>query len=221
MGKEIWSLVRKEMLLEWRQKYALNGILLYLVSTVFVCYLSFRLRQNQLNPITWNALFWIILLFTSVNAAAKSFLQESDGRQFYYYTLAGAHSIILSKMIYNSLLMSLLGLLGFLFYSLVLGNPVQDQWLFILNLLLGCIGLGSALSMVAAIAAKAQNNSTLMAVLSFPVVLPLLLMLIKTSKNAMDGLATTASYDELSIIASMNVIVVATAYLLFPSLWRS
>jgi ABC-type transport system involved in cytochrome c biogenesis permease component len=74
---EIKTLIWKEVTLEWRQKYALSGMLLYVVSTVFVCYLSFNLRRNQLTPIVWNTLFWIILLFTAVNAIAKSFSQET------------------------------------------------------------------------------------------------------------------------------------------------
>src|SRR5678810_906541 len=88
---EITQLLRKELMLEWKQKYAFNGLLMYVVATVFICYLSFR---QVVDPITWNALFWIILLFASVNGAAKSFMQESRGRQLYHYTLTSAQSII-------------------------------------------------------------------------------------------------------------------------------
>jgi heme exporter protein B len=75
--------------------------------------------------------------------------------------------------------------------------------------------------MIAAIASKAKNSGTLMAVLGFPVVLPMELLLIKVSKNALDGLAFSASQDELITIASINIIVLASSYLLFPYLWRT
>ena len=101
---QVKFLVRKEIVLEWRSKYAFNGILLYVVSTIFVCYLSFK----KVDPITWNALFWIIMLFASVNAIAKSFLQENKGRQLYYYSITSAKAVIISKIIYNVLLMLLL-----------------------------------------------------------------------------------------------------------------
>ena len=97
--EEIKALVWKEVQLEWRQRYALNGMLLYVVSTVVICYMSFQLRQSQLNPATWNALFWIILLFTSVSAIAKSFLQERQGRFIYYYKLDSPKAIIISKIL--------------------------------------------------------------------------------------------------------------------------
>jgi heme exporter protein B len=219
--QEITILLKKEIVLEWRRKYAFNGILLYIISTIFVCYMSFNLQKGQLNPLTWNALFWIILLFTATNAIAKSFVQESEGRQLYYYTLVSPEAIILSKIIYNTLLMWLMSLLGYVIYSVVLHNPIQDQSLFLLNMLLGGMGFAATLSMISAIASKSNNSGTLMAVLGFPVVLPLLLLLIKISKNAMDGLAISVSYDEISTLLAINVIVIAVSYLLFPYLWRS
>src|SRR5690606_37969409 len=42
--KEVIYLVQKDFILEWRQKYAFNGMLLYVGSTVFICYLSFSMR---------------------------------------------------------------------------------------------------------------------------------------------------------------------------------
>ncbi len=219
--KEISVLIRKEIILEWRQRYAINGIFLYAISTVFICYMSFRLKTNQLNPIVWNVLFWIIMLFTAVSAIAKSFLQESEGRQLYYYTLVSPEAIIVSKMVYNTLLMSLMSMVCYAFYALVMGNPVENQLLFIANMLLGSVGFSCTLTMIAAIAAKADNRTTLMAVLSFPVILPLLLLLLKVSKNAIDGLAWSVSYDAIILIVAINTIVVAVAYMLFAYLWRS
>lgn len=219
--KEVKTLIYKDLQLEWRQRYAFNGIVLYLVSTVFICYLSFNAKQNQLSIPVWNALFWIILLFTAVNAMAKSFIQEPEERQIYYYILVSPQAIIISKIIYNTLLMWLMSAIGFGVYALILGNPVQDTSLFISNIILGGLGFASVLTMIAGIASKSGNNTTLMAVLSFPVILPLLLLLIKISKNALDGLSLTASYDELLSIGSINAIVLVLSFILFPYLWRS
>ena len=221
MRKEIAALLKKEITLEWRQKFALNGILLYVISAVFIVYLSVGAKIGSLSIPTWNALFWIILLFSSVNAVAKSFVQEHDGRQLYYYTIASPESIILSKIIYNSFLNLVLGLLGYGVFSVILGNPVQDQGLFLLNLILGTVGFASSLTMVSGIASKAGNNATLMAILSFPVIIPILLMAIRISKNALDGLDWSVSGDKILSLVAINFLVAATSYLLFPYLWRS
>ncbi len=75
--------------------------------------------------------------------------------------------------------------------------------------------------MVSGIASKAGNNSVLMAILSFPVMIPMLLMLMRISKNAMDGLERAASTDEILTLVAINVIVITLSYILFPYLWRS
>ncbi|WP_345026059.1 heme exporter protein CcmB [Ravibacter arvi] len=218
---EIRVLFWKEVKLELRQRYALNGMVLYIVSTVFICYLHFNLNQNLLNPIVWNTLFWIILMFTAVNAIGKSFSQDSDGRILYYYTLTSPIAIILAKIIYNSLLMTVLTLSGFLVYQLAMGNPVDDLGMFLLALLLGSIGFASVLTMISAIASKAGNNGMLMAVLSFPMVIPLLLMAVKMSKNAMDGLDASVSYDEIAVLLAIDALVIALSLILFPYIWKS
>ncbi|MEO8795292.1 MAG: heme exporter protein CcmB [Daejeonella sp.] len=213
---QVKILVRKEIVLEWRSKYAFNGILLYVVSTVFVCFLAFK----SIQPITWNALFWIIMLFASVNAITKSFVQENKGRQLYYYTIASPLAIIISKIIYNILLMLLLSVIALAFYSLVFKNPVGDPLFYFISVLLGSISFATVFTMISGIASKAQNSGALMAILSFPVIIPLLIVLIKLSKNAMDGLDRSVSMDEIGVLCAINLIVISVSLLLFPYLWR-
>ncbi len=217
LTQEIKYLVAKEMKQELRQKFALGGILLYVVSTVFVCYLSFR---SIIDKPTWNALFWVILLFGSINAVAKSFIQESKGRQLYYYTLVSPQAVILSKIIYNTLLMLLLSIVCFLVYSLFIKSLVEDVPFFLLTLVFGSIGFASVLSMVSAIASKTNSNFSLMAILSFPMLIPLLLSLIKVSKYAVDGLDRSLSYPYFGVLLLINLMVILLSYLLFPYLWR-
>ena len=213
---QIKFLLKKEILLEWRSKYALNGILLYVISTVFVCYLSFKTTP----PLVWNALFWIILLFAAINAIAKSFMQESKGRLLYYYQIASPQAIILAKIIYNILLMILMATIALGFYSIVFENKVGDIWLYFIAVLIGAISFSTVFTMISAIASKANNNNTLMAILSFPIIIPLLMLIIKLSKNAMDGLDRSVSLDEIAVLGGINLIVIVISLLLFPYLWR-
>ncbi len=213
---EIKYLLKKEIILEWRSKYALNGILLYVVSTVFVCYLSFKTTP----PLVWNALFWIIMLFAAINAISKSFLQESKGRLLYYYQIASPQAIIVAKIIYNMLLMILMSAIALLVYSIVFQNEVGDKLLYFGAVMLGAISFSSVFTMISAIASKANNNGTLMAILSFPVIIPVIILIIKLSKNAMDGLDRSVSMDEIGVLTAINLIVITVSLLLFPYLWR-
>ncbi len=219
--KEIKILLKKEILIEWREKTAINGLILYAISSIAVCYLSFRLHNQTLSVVTWNALFWIILLFSAINAVTKSFLQERNGRWLYYYTMVSPESVILSKIIYNSILLVFLSVGSLGIFGIFMDFPAQDSFLFILTVILGALGFSSTFTLMAALASKSQNSSVLMAILSFPIILPLLLILMKLSKNAMDGLARSVSYDELIIVFGLNIIVIILSLILFPFLWRA
>jgi heme exporter protein B len=58
-------------------------------------------------------------------------------------------------------------------------------------------------------------------VLSFPIVISILLMAVRITKNALDGIERAASYDEIFNLLAINCILTALAYLLFPYIWRS
>lgn len=214
--RDIFVLLKKEAILEWRQKYAIGGILLYVISTVFVVYIAFV----QVDTRSWNVLFWIIILFASVNAVVKSFVQENSRRQLYFYTLSHPTAIILSKILYNTLLLGLISVLTFACMSFFTGNLVKETGLFALILFLGSVGFSIAFTFISAIAAKANNSATLMAIMGFPVVIPILLTLVKLSANALRLIQDTGYWRDISILLAIDVILLTLVIILFPYLWR-
>jgi heme exporter protein B len=116
--------------------------------------------------------------------------------------------------------MFLLSTLALLVYSLFFKNTIGDLLFYFIAVVLGSISFSTVFTMISAIASKAGNNGTLMAILSFPVIIPVILILIRLSKRAMDGLDRSLSYGDIGVLAAINAIVVTTALLLFPYLWR-
>lgn len=215
-----WSvffwLMRKEFLLEFRQRYALSGILLYVFSMVFVVFVA----SIKVQPQVWNILFWLIVLFASVNAVAKSFTQESGARQLYYYQIADPVALLFAKILYNTILLSVLGGLAFVAYSVVAGNPVRDPALFALVLALGSLGFSITFTFLSSIAAKANNSATLMAILSFPVVLPILMTLMRLSAIALRLMQDTSYTRDIINLLAIDGILVTVAFVLFPFVWK-
>ncbi len=149
-----------------------SGLALYLFSTVFIYYLSFNLQQNLITPLVWSALFWVTLLFTSVNTVAKSFIGEKKGEQIYYYSVASPIAIILSKIIYNFLLCLFLGrAAGFGLFIIFFTNPIADVPIFVLSVVLTCMGFATSLTLLSAIASRANNSNILMQFSVFPLLL--------------------------------------------------
>jgi heme exporter protein B len=214
-------LLIKEFVLELRRKSVISGIALYLLSLIFICYLTFSLRHNTINEATWSALFWLVVLFSVVNSVAKSFIGEKKGVTIYYYSISAPQVIILSKILYNAILCFLLSLAGYLLFRVFIDNPVHDHGFFLLTLLLTSFGFSGALTLISGIASRANNSNVLMAVLSFPILISILLMAIHVTKNVLDGLDRSASYDELLNLLAINAILTALAYILFPYIWRS
>lgn len=217
----ILVLFLKELTLELRRKAVISGLALYLFSTAFICYLSFSLKQNQITPLVWSALFWVTILFSVINTVAKSFIGEKKGREIYYYSIASPTAILISKMLYNFLLITILSFIGWLLFIIFLNNPLADLVLFATTLLLTALGFSTSLTILSALASKANHSNILMAVLSFPVVISVLLIAIKITKNCIDGLDRSVSYPDLLTLLAINCMVAAASYLLFPYIWRS
>jgi heme exporter protein B len=217
MFNELWFLIQKEFRLEWRQKTMLTGMLIYVISTVFICYMTFK---RIIDIPTWNALFWIIMIFAAINAVARSFMQESRGIQLYFYTMVHPAAVILSKIIYNAALLISVALIHLLFYSLFLGNEIQNMPMFLVGLLLGSTGLAATLTLVSAIASRASNSPSLMAILSFPILIPLLMTIIRFSRNAIDGIDWVMNANYVYVLLALIGMVVTLSYLLFPYLWK-
>jgi heme exporter protein B len=218
---QLFSLLQKEFQLELRRKSVVAGLSLYLFSTVFISYLAFALKQNFITPLVWSALFWITILFTAINTVAKSFIGEKRGLEIYYYSIASPIDVLLSKIIYNFLLCLLLSTTGYFLFTLFVNNPIYDKLIFSATLALTSFGFAASLTLLSGIASKANNSNILMAVLSFPVVISILLMAIKITKNSMDGLDPSVSYNSLLSLLAINCLIAAASYLLFPFVWKN
>lgn len=202
-------------MLEVRQQYSFYGILLYIGSTVFVLYMAIDEPESKV----WNGLFWVIQLFICINAVAKSFLQESKGRMLYFYSIASPAAFVLAKLLFNSLLMLLMSILSLFLFTLFLGNPIEKIAPFIGLVLLGGWSLSLVFTFLAAIAAKAQQNAAIMAVLGFPLIIPQLLLLMRLS-NAAFNPVLTIPFTSVLLLMALDLMVVLLAVILFPFLWK-
>lgn len=215
--QHIFTLLKKDLLLELRQQYTFYGILLYVASSIFVLYLAIEQPESTV----WNGLFWIIQLFICVNAVAKSFLQETKGRMLYFYAIAGAQQFIVAKLLYNTFIMLLMSLISLFLFQVLLGNPLIHFWQFTGIVCIGSASLSLVFTMLAAIAAKAQQQASLMAIMGFPIIIPQLLLLMRISKAGLgEVFQAGALSDMIWLLCGLDVLVMVMAVILFPFLWK-
>ena len=217
MTSTVFTLLKKDLLLELRQQHTFYGVLLYIASTIFVLFLS--IDQPEAN--VWNGLFWVIQLFVCINTVAKSFLQESKGRMLYFYSVASPAAFIISKLLYNIILMILMSAISLILFFIFLNNPVNNSLRFTGIVILGGASISMVFTLMSAIAGKAQQNAALIAILGFPVILPQLLLLMRLSKTAFAEVFKAGAVLQLSaLIIGLDLLVVALAVILFPYLWK-
>lgn len=214
---KIITLLKKDFLLELRQQHTFFGILLYVASTIFVLYLA----MGQPESTVYNGLFWMIQLFVCINAVAKSFMQESKGRMLYFYTIASPIHFIIGKLIYSIIIMLLMVLLSLLLFRILLGNPVFNYLQFVGIAFLGGMSLSLVFTLMSAIAAKAQQNAAIMAILGFPLIIPQLLLLIRLSRAAYGEVFREGALLQISLLlGGLDILVIVLGIVLFPFLWR-
>ncbi len=215
MGTQIWTLLQKELRIEWRRPYAFAGIVMYLSGSIFLLYLGL----HQLSPTAWVVLFWIVTLFTAITVVAKSFLQERPMQMLYYYFTTHPHAMIGAKMLYNALLMLVVCLLQWMTFALVFGSPIEQPVFFAMILLLGAVTFSLAFTMMSALAAKA-HQAGLLAILCIPFIIPGFLLLIRLSKAALLLSLGPFPWKEVIMLVALDIIMAMLSLILFPYLWR-
>jgi heme exporter protein B len=214
------ALLKKELMLELRQKHALAGIAIYILSTVFVCFLAIE-EIKELR--VWGALLWITGLFTAFTAMQKTFNNEGRSVQIYLHTLTTPRKIILAKSIYNACLVAILNIFCLGLFVLFLGQHVlkhADVFQLFLSVLLGSAGLGCSLSFMAAMSFRTGNNTGLISVIGFPIVIPQLVTLVRSTTLALEGVTFAENSLQFVILCGLLVTSVVLALVLFPYLWR-
>lgn len=214
--KQILALIQKEFLLEWRQKHTLFGILLYISCTVFAIYMMAGQPEGRI----WNVLFWLGQLFVTLNAMAKSFLQEGEERGRYYFTIVSPTKFMLAKMIYGVVIMLLLTLVALGLFVVLLGNPIAHFGRFAIAGCIGAMALSILFTFLSAVAARARQNAALIAVMGFPIAIPLLMILSRLTLSSVAPVLQEGWWGLLGMMSLLSILIAGLAMMLFPVLWK-
>lgn len=213
----LYTLIKKEFDLEFRQSHALWGVLLFAACTVFIVFKGF----NTLGAFQWNVLLWIIVIFSGINAVAKSFVQENKETYLHYYTIFNPLELILAKLIYNFIFIAVIIALVVILLIIFTINPIKDWSLFSQGAALGALGLSCIFTFIAALSGIDRGGTTIMSVMALPLVLPVILLLIKVTAVSMDLMVDTDITTDIMILAAIDLMICGLMLLLFPIIWRS
>jgi heme exporter protein B len=212
--------VEKEILSEFRTRYALNALMMFVVTTLSI--ILFSLGGETVSKDVLCGLLWIVIFFSAMSGLSRSFVAEEErGTVMTLQLMTHSTTVFTGKLVYNCLLALALDIfIGLAYQAVVPDFIVKTQSIFWTAIVLGSIGLASASTILAAIIAKANTKGTLFPVLAFPILLPLLLTTINATKLAADGAYFTEAVKEFQILLSFSVVIVTVSLLLFEHVWK-
>ena len=220
MISKIFAILYKDFKIEINQSHLFFSVGLYVISSIYIIYISYQ-PTGILSLEHWVSIFWVIILFSSISAVSKSFFQESGNRNYYYYYVLSPDELIFSKLIYNFLFIVFVTFLTFIIFSFLLGNFIYSLSFFLTLLFVGALSISNCLTLISAIGHQVKNNSMLISVLSFPVIIPILLLLIRLSKISSSEFSWNLIQDDFYLLILLNIILVAMTKILFSYLWRN
>lgn len=220
MLKSVIALFRKDIQSEFRTRYSINALAMFIIVTISI--ILFSVGNEKVSPFLSGGLFWVVIFFTAMSGLSRSFVSEEERGTTMTLQLISAPSVVLAgKMLYNIVLVLVMNIVTFFIYSALFDSfSLKNPEIFVIVFFLGSTGLAITSTIIASIIAKASSKGTLYPVLSFPILLPLILMVIDLTKLCLDGTTFAESTTELLFLVCYDVLTATASFLLFDFIWN-
>ncbi|MEX2641651.1 MAG: heme exporter protein CcmB [Balneolales bacterium] len=212
------AVLNKDIQLELQSKYALNTVLAFVGGALLI--VLFSLRAEELPLTARSGLIWIIILFASLTVLGRSFITETERGTFDLLRLHGEPGAVYTgKLIYNFLFTLLVTFLSLMVYLFMLNITVYQPGLLVFILFFGTLGLSGVSTMLGAIVSQASQKGTIYSVLSLPLLVPLILLLVRTTEAAFSGDAPEGLTDDMLAMVGFTGVVISVSVILFEFIW--
>ncbi len=215
-----YFLFRKDWESELRTRYAINALAMFILVTISV--IMFSIGEEKISEYLNGGLLWVVIFFSAMSGLSRVFVSEEErGTTLTLHLIAPPSTIFTGKLIFNLVLVFIMNfVITILFLILFEAFIIRNAFLFLIAFLLGNIGIAVSSTIIAAIISKASSKGTLYPVLSFPILLPLILILLELTKFSMDGNSLSSSMVEILVLVCYDIIMITASYLLFDFIWK-
>ena len=212
-----FTLLRTEWSKEFKDITSWLSTLQYVLASTFIVYLIFRDLSGQM----WLALFWVIAIFSLINASVSAFKDTFSRDYIWLYQLYSPENVLISKLVYSIIrnIIMLLVLWGMMI--LFFGQAIRLPGGFFLSLVLAALNFSAISHLVNAIAHRTDRSQSLYPVLSLPLIIPVILELYNMGAITM-GLNPAANnwWSDASILTGLGLVFTVAALFLIPYVWK-
>jgi heme exporter protein B len=205
--RSIVAVVHKELLVEWRQRSRMTGLLFFSFAVLLL--IAFAVPDTGLLRDLAGGALWLGLLLASARSLDQSFAVELENGALEGLVLwpVRPHALFLGKALANTIVLLLVAVaitpLCFALY-----NPaMRGSWLQLGALLaLGSAGIAAPGTLVAALTSQARGSSALLPLLLFPLVVPVILAASRATTLLLEGDPMGQVDDWMVILALFNAV---------------
>lgn len=218
--KKIFYIFYKDFSSELRTRYALNALIMFIIVAISI--ILFSIGNEKAPENIFAGMFWVVVFFSAMSGLSRTFVSEEErGTTLILSLIAHPTTIILGKLLFNLVLIFFINtIIAVLYYTLFSDFVIRNFEMFLYAFVLGNIGIAASSTIIAAIISKANAKGTLYPVLSFPVLLPLILMLIELTKFSVEGKPVSDASAEFLVLISYDVIMITASIMVFDIIWR-
>ena len=202
--------------MELKNKYALWSLILLLVVSVFIIYTIQKEASNQV----WHSLFYVVLIFGVVQNIGRSFLMENKGSLLYYKFLVDSRAIIISKILYQFLINAFFLVVLTALMSFWLPQSIPHLWEYIVTALLFTLCNSAVFTFNSALALGAKNSSLVAMILSLPLLIPSLLVSLKSASKAISPLDNLNYIQDWGVLLLLLMMQLVLSVVLFKYVWE-
>ncbi|MBS3938528.1 MAG: heme exporter protein CcmB [Peptococcaceae bacterium] len=212
--KAAWTVFRKDLRCEFRTPLNFSILMIFAVTVLMV--VSFAVGGIALDPTLLAALLWVMLFFTAMTGVARAYVQEEEtGTALVLRLATDSAAIYIGKVLYSFVLLVGVAIVVVPLYLVLFSVAPAMPLALAATVVLGCLGIAVTGTTFSAIVAQVTAQGSLMTVLSFPVMLPLLWIAISTTSTAFAGsnlvalapdLAFMFFYSGMTFVASLVLV---------------
>ena len=216
------GVLRKDLRVEFRTRYGVSAVIMFLLITVAV--ILYSTPGEQLQPSILSALLWIALFFGAMTGLARSFVSEEErGTALLLRLYANGESVFIGKLVYNLALMLALAISAVVFFEFFFTRDfhIRDWLAFGTQLVLGAIGIAAVSTILSALISRASQKGALLPILALPVLMPLVIATTDATRISLEVTnAMESARGDLLILVSFDIAMVLVSYVLFDVIWR-
>jgi heme exporter protein B len=212
-----YTLVRKDLLLEFRTKEIIIPMFTFGLAIILIFSLSFNASQ-EINHTFSPGLLWIIILFVSSLGLHRMFVLEKEFDAFTLNLAAPIDrgTIFISKVVSGTILLLIAEIMIIPPFVVFMNLSIPSNWpIMILILIIGDLGIMSIGAIISGLSMRAKLSEILFPILFFPLVSPHLIACVKATNYWFKGIPFINWQSWVYLIITFFIIFFLVGFMIF------